>query len=169
MVIQSINIIELQDHEGDLCKELRLRALKDSPESFGESFSEANGRSQEYWQKMTKSLTPPGKNRMFIAIDQDAHYGSAFFLLDKDDEKAARVGGMWVDSAFRRKGIGQALLSRIFTWARTNQFEKLKLWVEATPTEVKLFYQKSGFIETENRDTSHSKIDKDIVEMVCKL
>ena len=164
-----MRVVELQAHEISLCKELRLRALKDAPDAFADSLSAAENRPETYWRKMVASLTLPSKQRMFIAVDQGTYYGSVFALVDREQEDTGYVGGMWVDPVFRRKGIGQALLKEVFAWARKHEFHYLKLWVEDEPGPAKHFYQNAGFRETDNRDTSHEKIDKDIVEMVYEL
>ena len=88
-----MNIIELQPHEEALCRELRLRALKDAPDAFADSLSATENRPQEYWQKMAASLTPPSKQRMFIAADRGKYYGFVFATLDREHEETGRIRG----------------------------------------------------------------------------
>ena len=52
----------------------------DAPESFGETAVEVEARPTSYWEDLTRSVTEPG-----------------------------RVGGMWVDPAWRRRGVGRLL------------------------------------------------------------
>ena len=156
----------LQSHEVDVCRLIRLRALADAPDAFGERYNDAVHHTSDYWTKFIRSLTPPSKQRMFLAFDGETCVGSVFAMLDREREQAGRVGGMWVDSKFRRQGIGQALLETVFDWARDNEFEALWLWCEAGDNAAHGLYQKAGFVDSDNRDTTREKIDKDLVEMV---
>lgn len=96
----------LKHDEVDLCRMLRLRALADAPDAFGDNYSSAVKRDSVYWTTFIQSLTPPNKQRMFLAQVGETYCGSAFAMLDRDHQGIGRVGGMWVDSKFRRQGIG---------------------------------------------------------------
>ena len=93
----------------ELRRELRLRALGDAPESFGETAAEAEARPTSYWEDLTRSVTEPGCHVMFLADEGRDPVGSAYGLLDRDRVQAGRVGGMWVDPAWRRRGVGRLL------------------------------------------------------------
>src|SRR5262249_25375605 len=100
----------LASHEVDLPPALRLRALRDAPDSFGETFAAAAVRPISYWEELTRSVTEPGGDVMFLAYEGDDVLGSAYGLLDRARTDAGRVGGMWVGPDWRRRGVGRALL-----------------------------------------------------------
>jgi len=164
-----MEIIELKHGELTLCKKLRLNALKDAPGAFSESYTEAAGQPIEYWQRIFESLIPPNKNRMFIAKDSIVYCGSVYALLDTNDSSTGRLGGMWVDSNFRKAGIGAALFNALKIWAAVLKLSQIRLWAEDIDAGAKEFYLGLGFEETGVKDLSRSKIDKNLCEMMFKL
>jgi putative acetyltransferase len=64
--------------------------------------------------------------------------------------------GMSVDKEWRSKGIGSALMTEAFRWARWAGIEKLALTVYPHNQRALNLYKKFGFIE-EGRLTGHSK------------
>lgn len=163
-----MTIRALQSDEVDLCRMLRLRALADAPEAFGERYNDAVNHTSAYWTTFIQSLTPPSKQRMFLACEGDVCSGSVFAMLDGERDHAGRVGGMWVDSKFRRQGIGLALLDAVFDWAKEHEFEELWLWCEEGDNAAHHLYQKAGFVDSDKRDVTREKVDKDLVEMVWR-
>ena len=107
----------LASHEVSLHRDLRLRALRDAPDSFGETYADAAGRSIAYWEDFTRSVPQPGSNVMVRACRGDDTLGSAYGLLDRARSDAGRVGGMWVAPEWRQCGVGRALLEE--AWRST--------------------------------------------------
>lgn len=64
--------------------------------------------------------------------------------------------GMSVDQEWRSKGIGSALMTEAFRWARWAGIEKLALTVYPHNQRALNLYKKFGFVE-EGRLTGHSK------------
>lgn len=153
-----IEIIELKAHEAELCKTLRLRALKDSPFAFSQTWEETIGLDDEYWSLITQSMVEPNKQRMFIARDEHEYIASLYALLDANDKAAGRIGGMWVDSCKRGKGVGRKLFLSVKSWAESLALKRIKLWVEDTDDSARLFYARLGFLETGIKDYSKKKL-----------
>jgi GNAT superfamily N-acetyltransferase len=132
----------------NLHRDLRLRALHDAPDSFGETFADAAGRSIVYWEDLTRSVTQPGPHVMFLACEGDDLIGSAYGLLDRARSDAGRVGGMWVEPAWHRRGVGRALLQEVFSWARERGLRRLGLWAPAHSPAAIALYSRAGFRNT---------------------
>ena len=76
---------------------------------------------------------------------------------------------MWVDPAWRGRGIGQALLRAVFDWARSRGFRQLGLWApEHHPAAIAL-YRRAGFRETGERRQLPSNTSLWIVAMEVEL
>jgi GNAT superfamily N-acetyltransferase len=77
--------------------------------------------------------------------------GSAYGLLDRTRADAGRVGGMWVDPAWRRRGVGRALLEGVVAWAGERGLGRLGLWAPAHSPAAIALYTRAGFRETGER------------------
>ena len=105
-----MHIRPLQPQEVNLHRELRLRALQDAPDSLGATCADAEVQPPSYWEILTRSVTEPGPHVMFLACEGGTVCGSTYGLLDRERSDVGRVGGMWVEPAWRRQGVGRALL-----------------------------------------------------------
>ena len=123
-----MHLRRLEPHEVGLHRELRLRALREAPDSFGETFAGAAARPSSYWEDLTRSVSESVRHVMFLAYEGNDVLGSTYGLLDRDRRDRGRVGGMWVDPAWRRRGVGRALLQEVFSWAREHGLSQLGLW-----------------------------------------
>ena len=153
----------------ELHRDVRLRALRESPTSFGEAFEDAAARPSAYWEELTQSVTEPGGQVMFLAWEDAQLIGSAYGLLDRERTETGRVGGMWVEPAWRRRGVGAALLQEVFDWARSRGLKQLALWApNANPAAIAL-YKRAGFRETGERRPLSAGASHWIVAMQAEL
>jgi GNAT superfamily N-acetyltransferase len=164
-----VRIRRLEPHEIALHRDIRLRALRDAPDSFGESAAEAEGRPVSYWEELTRSVTEPGRHVMFLACEGEAVHGSTYGLRDLQGGDAGRVGGTWVAPSHRRRGIGKALLQVVVFWATEQGFRRLRLWAPATNVAALLLYQRAGFADTGHRRALPTNAALEIVELECTL
>lgn len=159
----------LASHEADLHRNLRLRALGDAPDSFGEAYSDVAARPVGYWEELTRSVTEPGRNVMFLAWEGQDVLGAAYGLLDGTRRDAGRVGGMWVEPAWRRRGVGRALLQEVISWGRERGLRRLGLWApEHNPAAIAL-YARAGFRHTGDRRPLPTNPTLSIVAMEVEL
>jgi GNAT superfamily N-acetyltransferase len=163
-----MRIRTLEPHEIALHRDLRLRALRDSPDSFGETAAEAEARPLSYWEEMTRSVTEPDRNVMFLACESDAVCGSVYGLRDPEHGEAGRIGGTWVAPSHRLQGVGRALVQAVFAWAREHGFKRLRLWVPAENTAALALYRHAGFRDTGHRRPLPTNPDLQIVELECE-
>jgi GNAT superfamily N-acetyltransferase len=145
-------IRRLRQDEAGLFKDLRLRALGESPSSFADSLTEVAAQPQEYWDKLTASVTRPDGQVMFVAEEAGRAIGFAFGLFDRDDPSLGHLGGMWVDPDSRRRGVGRTLTEAVIAWARERKLRALELWVtEGNQAAIDL-YAARGFTATGEED-----------------
>jgi len=127
-----MHLRRLEPHEVSLHRELRLRALQEAPDSFGETFADVAARPLPYWEDLTRSVTESGRHVMFLAYEGNDVVGSTYGLVDQENE-AGRVGGMWVEPAWRRRGVGRALLQEVLSRARQHMLRRLGLGSSSQP------------------------------------
>jgi GNAT superfamily N-acetyltransferase len=159
----------LEQHEVALHRDVRLRALRDTPDAFGESAAEVEARPFSYWEDLTRSVTEPGRHVMFLACEGDTICGSTYGLRDRESSDAGRIGGTWVAPVHRRQGVGTALLKSVFSWAREHGLIRLRLWAPAASTAALALYRHAQFEETGQRRALPTNAALEIVELECKL
>jgi ribosomal protein S18 acetylase RimI-like enzyme len=140
-----MHIRRLRPGEDALFRTLRLQALADAPDAFGQTLADAGSRPDSYWAGLTRSVTEPSRQVMFVAEAGDACVGLVFGLLDATRADVARLGGMWVAPVARHAGVGEALVAAVIAWARDAGFAHLELSVaEGNAAAIRL-YEKTGF------------------------
>ena len=122
-----MEIVELQKEGAELCKELRLRALKDAPTAFAETYEDALERDDDYWDLISSSMVEPNKQRMFIAKESENYIGSVYAIMTMDDKSSGRLGGMWVDSRYRQKRCRSGIISSSEVLGGRPRIEKSKI------------------------------------------
>ena len=147
----SVQIRRLSCADGGLLRTLRLAALEDSPEAFGESLAEAKERAEEWWGRLTDSLTSPGSHVAFVAERGELAVGLIFGLVDPENAEVGRVGGLWVSPEARRCGVGGALLGAVSAWARASERTEMALWAPELGGPARALYVAAGFSATGRR------------------
>lgn len=160
-----IGIRSLQPHEVGLHREVRLRALLESPDSFGETAAEAQAQPQSYWEDLTRSVTARDGGIMLLACEGSGVWGSAYGLLDRERSDAGRIGGMWVDPMRRRQGIGRALVQAVLSWARQRGLERVGLWAPAANAGAIALYHSADFVASGRERPLRADAGIRIVEM----
>jgi GNAT superfamily N-acetyltransferase len=168
-MVVAVTIRKLEPWEVALHRDIRLRALRDAPDAFGETAAEAEVRPQSYWEDLTQSVTGPGRHVMFLACEGSAIYGSTYGLRDRESLGAGRVGGTWVEPAYRRRGIGTALLQAVISWARAERFSHMRLWAPAASIGALALYRQAGFNATGNSRPLPTNVAQQILELERKL
>ena len=160
-----MRIRKLESHEIALHRELRLCALRESPESFRDTAEEIEQRPSSYWGDLTRSVTEPDRHIMFLACEGDAVVGSIYGLRDREHRDAARIGGTWVAPAHRRRGVGRELLEAVFSWAREHGFSRLALWAPSASAAALALYRQAGFKDTGRRQPLRNDSPHEAVEL----
>lgn len=156
-------------HEVALHRTLRLRALDDSPDSFGDRFDDISARPAAYWDELTRSVTAADRHVMFLACSDTAVCGTVYGLVDDQRVGTGRVGGMWVEPASRGRGVGAALLAAVVDWARTRGFARLELSAPAHSAAALALYRRAGFTDIGARRRMTGRPHLEIVEMRREL
>ena len=127
---------------------IRLRALRDDPESFGSSYEEILERGiAGATQSLRKRDTAPD-DVTFGAFEGRTLVGIAGFRREEEVKKRHKgvIWGMYVPREMRGKGIGKALLQAAISYAKTlPQLEQINLSVVLTSREARQLFISLGF------------------------
>ena len=128
-------------------KEIRLRALQDTPSAFSSTYAKESQFSDADW--IARAAQWSGERSVaYLAFDKTIACGMAGAFLDHDDPARAHLISMWVAPAQRRLGIGATLVSEVVQWARTQRVKTLQLLVTSNNDGAIKFYQRLGFALT---------------------
>lgn len=141
-----ITIRRLKPGEAGLYRELRLQALRESPEAFGTSLADALARDDQSWiDQAEASASGPDRATMIVIAERPA--GLAALYRDTADPKVGELIQMWVAPEMRGGQVAAELLGTIFRWAGENGFSQVRAEVMAGNARALGFYRKCGFSE----------------------
>ena len=127
-------------------KAVRLRALQTDPSAFGSTFAKESAFPDEEWLRRAVRWSSEGFFAC-LALDQENPCGLVGCYIEEDPE-FAHVVSMWVDPAYRRSGVGRALIGELKAWASARHLRALKLMVTSVNPGALRFYERLGFSKT---------------------
>ena len=134
-------IRELGEQEWELLRELRLRALRESPDAFSPLAEDVAREPDDYWRRGARMLASEHA-RLFVA-ERD---GAAVGLVSATAAAGTGyIGAMWIDPAARGGGLGRALLGSACAWLRARGCAPLALTVTETNAAAIALYESAGF------------------------
>ena len=130
-----------------LFKEVRLRALEDSPGAFDSTYArESQFADSEWMQRVEQWSGMSGAG--FLAMDAGTACGIAGSFLDQNDPTRAHLISMWTAPKHRKRGIGRLLVNEVLNWALGRNARELQLMVTSNNEPAIRFYQRLGFTQT---------------------
>jgi len=125
-------------------RDLRLAALKDSPDAFGSTYEDARTLPDQEW-KTRLARAAPDRDLPLVALVDDEPAGLAWGRIDPDDKETAYLYQMWADPVHRRKGIGRRLVKEVIAWVREQGAFRVKLHVTVGNSQARALYESVGF------------------------
>jgi RimJ/RimL family protein N-acetyltransferase len=130
---------------------LRLRALQDHPEAFGQSFEEmalltveeARGQFDTFWNRRD--------NRVYVAIAPGGEIAGMTGILREERAKWRHRGHIWgvyIAPEYRGHGLSDALLDAAIAYGRdTLGLLQVHLEVMAVNVPARRVYERAGFVQ----------------------
>ena len=131
---------EVRGDDWPTWREIRLRALADSPSAFGSTSIREVAFTEQDWRRR---LAGDG---VCVLVEDDGlpvGMGGGF----PDLPGFLHVVAMWVDPAHRGRGVGHAVLHGVDAWARRRGL-RLHLDVNTTNATARRSYERFGFAVT---------------------
>lgn len=161
----SIRVRTLDPQEWQLWRELRLGALADAPDAFGDTLVRANKRPEEEWRRAFATRTGP----FLVAEVGGEPAGMARAAEMIGDPSSAGLYSMWVLPRYRGAGVGRALVDAAVGWARDAGWPRIVLFVTLGNDGAKRLYSRSGFVDTGRRIELRPDSELEMGEMVRVL
>ena len=97
-------------------RQLRLRALQDSPDAFGSTWERESTRPDEDWKARLADIDDRFSLPL-VALWNDEPVGLAWGRIEPVLMERADLYHMWASPEHRGRGIGRALLQAVIEWA----------------------------------------------------
>ena len=127
---------------------LRLRALEESPDSFGSTAAEERQRDDDEWRAWAELAGSSSESAIFVAVEAGRMVGLCGSFLHEDDPRVAQIYAMWVEPTGRGRGLGQQLLEAASEWAEASGALELLLDVTETNRAARRLYRQAGLTES---------------------
>src|SRR5262245_6863197 len=116
VVIETPLVRRFSAEEWRVYRDLRLRALADSPDAFGSTLAEEADRLDAEWARRLASGVESETNLPILAEAQGEAIGLAWSRIDTSNLDVAFLYQMWVAPTHRRLGAGRMLLRAVIEW-----------------------------------------------------
>ncbi len=136
----------LEADEGLLLKQLRLGALKDSPDAFSPTYEENSHHDDSYWLDSAKRAASAPGFELFIAESDGEPCG--LVSASADNKSVGHIGAMWAAPHVRGKGVGKDLLRKAIQFLETENCNEIELTVTETNKVAIQLYERHGFTMT---------------------
>jgi GNAT superfamily N-acetyltransferase len=137
--MSEITIQRFGEGEWERLRDVRLRALRDTPDAFGSSYEREVAFTPEKWtERLTGSWW-----RVAVADGRDVG-----LVCVRPDEGRAHLLSMWVAPEVRQRGVGSRLVDAAVEHARREGFEEMVLWCVDHNTAARALYARKGFTPT---------------------
>lgn len=160
---------ELQRGEGLIWKELRLRALAETPDAFGTTYESQLDRTDEQWHAMFDERIADLSAGSLLAEVDGQQAGIAWCCFDDPNPDVGHLYSMWVVPAFRRRGAGTALLAYALEWMRARESRIAELEVNVHSDVAISLYASMGFSDTGRREPLREGSSQRTIVMRCAL
>jgi len=158
---QVVAVDRLVADDWQFYRAIRLAMLQESPAAFCSTHGEAVTYDEQLWkQRMTDNVV------LVATVDRMTAGSVMFSEHGVTDPGDCGLNGMWVDPAFRRTGVAQALVHAVVAQARTAGKRRVILHVVADNTAARALYEREGFVATGHIDP-HPSDDQPVEIEMC--
>ena len=145
----TVSIRRIRPDDGPVLRDVRLRALLDTPSAFARTHQEESAYPAARWHERAE----------WSAVGDH----SVYFLSFATGENIAcgMVGGylpggaaipdlvsMWVAPEHRGSSVAEDLVDHVVHWARMSNYPSIELWVTRGNDRAHAFYNRCGFRAT---------------------
>jgi len=131
----------------ELFKEVRLKALKDSPDAFGSTYESALQRDHGSWRDQLFLTTTGGDRNTQFAFSGEQCVGIAALYRETSLLEGELIM-MWVDPEYRGTDAASLLVNDLLSWAKDSGLDTVYLEVTDSNARAIKFYTNLGFCDS---------------------
>jgi GNAT superfamily N-acetyltransferase len=156
------SVRRIEPGDGELLREVRLRALRHDPRSFASSYAREAAYTAEDWDDWAGRHARGPQEATFLAFADDGTIAGLAGGFRRDEARATyTLFSMWVAPEHRRGGHGRRLVDTVAEWAREAGGTEINLLV--TDPRAAALYEAAGFVDDGRREPLPS--DPSLMEM----
>jgi GNAT superfamily N-acetyltransferase len=140
-------IRRIEPGEASALRELRLRALAESPPAFVSRHADEAALEDGHWHGLADEAVAGDRGTVMIAVADGRWEGMAAGRWFERDRGIAQLWGLWVDPAARGTRTGAGLVGAVRDWAAAGGATFLRLGVVEPADTLRRFYTRLGFVE----------------------
>jgi ribosomal protein S18 acetylase RimI-like enzyme len=122
-----------------ILRDLRLQAMRDSPDAFGSTYERELARTTLDWQRWLS----PGAT--FLLGRGSGAAGLVAAQQDPNDATVVQLMAMWVHPVLRGTGAADALVQAVVAWSEAAHATTIRLEVIKTNLRAQRCYERNGF------------------------
>ena len=138
-----MNVEHVRPEQWQALRDVRLRALADSPGAFLRTYDEEVALPDEEWQQRAAGRTS------FLAWVDGEPAGIVGAFESPEHDATVELVAMWSAPEHRRRGVGRALVEAVVEAARAAGASRVVLWVMRGNDGARVFYESVGFRATD--------------------
>jgi len=144
-------IRRIRPEDAQAWRDVRLRALQDTPEAFGSTYVETLARPPDHWTDRAAASATGNESAIFLADGGDQLLGLVGGYCPTGENEPPELISMWVDPAARGTRLAERHVNQVVDWASLAGATRLNLWVTETNARAHRFYERCGFVDTGTR------------------
>ena len=147
-------------------RDLRLRALSESPDAFGSTYEREVVLTDDDWRnRLADGATSPNELPL-LALADDAPAGLAWGRIADEKPDVAHIYSVWIAAEHRDRWLGRVLIRTVIDWARTRGMRLVQLDVTASNAAGVRFYRRLGFVEVGEPRFMRGELWSQVMELV---
>lgn len=150
-------------------RELRLKALKESPQAFGSTWQQEILLPEQDWSARAIASESGQSARGFFAISKDEVCGLVWCLISDSDPHVANIYSLWTDPSVRGQGAGRRLLEKCIAWTNGKGVRHIRLSVTQDESPAMQLYKSQGFCTVGEPEFLHPGLDIKTQKMELRL
>ena len=127
----------LKGDDWEKLRDIRLRAVTESPQAFGDTVEKTKAQTEEVWRKWIAN------SHIYIIDDNNKSVSAATFRQDIDG--VWEINAVWTDPSYRNKGLSRKIFEQIFFDAKMMSIDVIRLDVNSIQSAAVTLYESLGF------------------------
>lgn len=126
---------------------IRLAALRDAADAFGSTYEAQAAFGEADWQRRIS------RGGTFLAYVPEVCTSEPAGLAGgyQESPDTVELVSMYVRPSARGRGVGEALVAKVISWASARNARSVHLWVTEANSPARLLYERCGFALTGER------------------